>query len=206
MLAASEGPAGPAGLGFGGHETGRMSRFRGATANGERGERVGERVSLTRAVGDSGQSTSRLCHFRLIPVLRLIFVFLRRVRPFNMRPIAPDSLFRSPISAKSAENALRTSPSTHSRQTADPRTCNVAEVASRGLVLASPASPPSPLLLLLHPELLVQQGEAVLGQTQVCRRARPSVLFRPFHQRRPDRVALDIGQRRHRWVGDSAQQ
>jgi hypothetical protein len=38
----------------------------------------GERVSLTRGVGDSGQSTSRLCHFRLIPVLRLISILLRR--------------------------------------------------------------------------------------------------------------------------------
>ena len=34
----------------------------------------GKRVSLTRAVGDSGQSTGRLCHFRLIPVLGLISI------------------------------------------------------------------------------------------------------------------------------------
>ena len=78
----------------------------------------GEGISLTRAVGDSGQSTSRLCHFRLIPLLRLISILLRRTRPFNTRPTAPDFLSRSPISAQPAENALRIAPSIHSRQAA----------------------------------------------------------------------------------------
>ena len=87
------------------------------SAKARRGARRREGVSLTRAVGDFGQSTSRLCHFRLIPFLRLISNLLRLVRPFNTRPTAPDSLSRSPISAKSAENAPRTSLSTHFRQT-----------------------------------------------------------------------------------------
>ena len=103
-------------VGDSGQSTSRLCHFR--LANGERANgRTGERVSLTRAVGDSGQSTSRLCHFRLIPFLRLISNLLRLVRPFNTRPTAPDSLSRSPISAKSAENAPRTSLSTHFRQT-----------------------------------------------------------------------------------------
>jgi len=78
----------------------------------------GEGVSLTRAVGDFGQSTSRLCHFRLISTLDLISILLRPARPFNTLTTAPAFLSRSPNSAKSAENALRTPPRIHSRQTA----------------------------------------------------------------------------------------
>jgi hypothetical protein len=66
----------------------------------------GEWVSLTRAVGDFSQSTSRLCHFRLIPILDLISILLRPARPFNALTTVPDRLAQTPISANPLKTLL----------------------------------------------------------------------------------------------------
>jgi hypothetical protein len=65
-----------------------------------------EGVSLTRAVGDFGQSTSRLCHFRLISTLDLISILLRPARPFNALTTVPDRLAQTPISANPLKTLL----------------------------------------------------------------------------------------------------
>jgi hypothetical protein len=67
---------------------------------------LGEGVSLTRAVGDFGQSTSRLCHFRLISTLDLISILLRPARPFNALTTVPDRLAQTPISANPLKTLL----------------------------------------------------------------------------------------------------